>query len=248
MISRRNLLASALTTFPVYAALTHLAGLGVARADESPWLARQQELALSLARGEITPSAWQAEVERFSRDIDISQVIAALRDARQGKVGRALPSYPFKTAIRFLDEKGTPRRLRFASALFDFGANDVITPHAQRHMVSAHLIVRGAFRVRNFDRVGEVDGALLLRETGDRILETGAISTMSTERDNVHWFVPSGGPASTFDVIVSRLEPGEPAYVIEPVDPLGGTKLENGLIRAPVIGFEESARIYASTV
>lgn len=248
MISRRNFIASTLTAFPVYAALTHLTGLNIARADQSPWVTRQQELALSLARGEITPNAWQTEVERFARDIDIDQLMMAIRGARQGKVGRALPSYPFKTSIRFLDENGAPRRLRFASALFDFAANDVITPHAHRHMVSAHLIVRGAFRVRNFDRVGEDDGALLLRETGDRILETGAISTMSTERDNVHWFVPFGGPASTFDVIVSRLDPGEPAYVIEPVDPIGGTRLENGLIRAPVLGFEDSARIYTSKI
>jgi hypothetical protein len=248
MISRRALLATALTTFPVYAALTHVAGLGVAGAGGNPWVTRQQELALSLGRGEITPSDWQSEVERFARDIDIGQLLATIREARQAKVGRALPSYPFKTAIRFLDESGTPRRLRFASALFDFAPTDVITPHAHRHMVSAHMIVRGAFRVRNFDRVGEDGDALVLRETGDRVLKAGAISTMSSERDNVHWFVPDSGPASTFDVIVSRLDPGEPAYVIEPVDPLDGRRLEGGLLRAPLIGFEESARKYTSRV
>jgi hypothetical protein len=33
---------------------------------------------------------------------------------------------------------------------------------------------------------------------------------------------------------------------VQPVDPLGGTDLGDGTLRAPLLGFEESARRYAS--
>jgi hypothetical protein len=245
MITRRTLLAATLTSVPVYGLLNHLSAFG---ASVSPWVTRQQDLAMALAQGEITAAAWQTQVEKLARHIDQDRLVGLLRDARRRDIGRALPSYPFKTAIHFRDETGAPAKLRFASALFDFEPDDVITPHAHRHMVSAHMIVQGTFRVRNYDRVGEDGDAILLRPSGDAILGTGTVSTMSSERDNVHWFVPEGGPATTFDVIVSGLDPDQPSFVIEPVDPLGGTRLANGIIRAPILGFKESARKYTAKV
>jgi len=61
----------------------------------------------------------------------------------------------------------------------------------------------------------------------------------------VHWFVPLTPRAATFDVIVTGLEPGGPDWKVQPVDPLGGTDLGDGTLRAPLLGFEESARLYA---
>ena len=41
------------------------------------------------------------------------------------------------------------------------------------------------------------------------------------------------------------LDPDAPAYQVQPVDPLGATDLGEGRLRAPLLGFEESARRYA---
>lgn len=41
------------------------------------------------------------------------------------------------------------------------------------------------------------------------------------------------------------LDPDGPAYQVQPVDPLGATDLGEGRLRAPLLGFEESARRYA---
>ena len=247
--SRRRFVGQVLAAFPAYALLAEVAQTGAATAKTARrWIEDQQEIADALSRNRIRPEQWQAEVEALTRGLDIAELIAEIRRSDGRDIGRALPSYPAKRTIRFRDVDGTPRKLRYAAALFVFDRGNVVTPHAHRHMASAHLVVDGAFRVRTFDRVGDADGAILIRPTGDATIRTGDVSTMSTARDNVHWFVPKTETAATFDVIVTGLDAGEPAYVIDAIDPVRGHALADGTIRAPFMGFEEAARFYTADI
>lgn len=245
-VSRRALIAGVLTAFPVYALLgqSTAARAGSVRA----WIRHHDAIAHALADGSLSPVAWKTEVARLAESVDVTELLSETQKARRRPIGRALESYPDKTSVTFLDEDGNRRRLRYAAALFHFRPTDVITPHAHRHMASAHMVVEGAFRVRTFDRVRDDTDAIILRASGDAVLGTGAISSMSSDRDNVHWFVPSGGPAATFDIIVSSLDAGAPPYLIQPVDPVRGTTLPDGTLRAPLIGFEEAAQVYTAGV
>ena len=228
--------------------------LAEARAQEGPrvradhWIEAQEEIARALAGGQISPLVWMDEVERLTREVDLGELMATVGRARLTNAGRGASNDPFKRNVRFLDAAGQPRRLGYAAALFAFEPHNVITPHGHRHMVSAHIVVEGAFRVRNFDRVGDADGAMIIRPTRDYVAELGHVSTMSTARDNIHWFVPQGGPAMTFDVIISGLDPGQPNYEIRAVDPVGGARRANGDIVAPLIDFEEASRRYTANV
>ena len=95
--------------------------------------------------------------------------------------------------------------------------------------------------------MGELPGALVLRPAADRRQDAGEVSSIGPARETVHWFVPLGKRAPTFDVLVTGLEPGGPDYQVPPVDPLGGTELRDGTLRAPLLGFEESARRYTAS-
>src|SRR6185295_15408709 len=97
-------------------------------------------------------------------------------------------------------------------------------------MVSAHLVIGGKLHVRNFDRKGEEPGHLLLQPTVDTAIAPGDCSTMSSARNNVHWFVALSDTAFTFDVIADGLDAGEPPYVIELVDPRGAERLPGGTL------------------
>ena len=72
-------------------------------------------------------------------------------------------------------------------------------------------------------------------------------SSIGPGRENVHWFVSLTEHAATFDVLVTGLDPGGPAYQVQPVDPLGATDLGVGALRAPLHGFEESGPRYAGS-
>jgi hypothetical protein len=143
--------------------------------------------------------------------------------------------------LRYRGPDGRPRQQRYAVLLFRFDRGNVITPHGHRGMQSAHLVVEGSLRARTYDRLGETPGALVLRPAGDRRLDPGDVSSIGPARENVHWFVPLGERAATFDVLVTGLEAGGPDYQVQPVDPLAGTDLGDGTLRAPLLGFEESA-------
>lgn len=246
---RRQFIGGVLTAFPAYALL---AEIGAARAASdrasARWIAAQDEIARALAGGELSPAQWRTEVARLTRTVDVSQLMAEVDGAEIRHVGRALPTYPLKRSVYFRDETGARRKLRYAAALFGFAPGNVVTPHAHRHMVSAHIVVEGAFRVRNFDRVRDEPGAVVIRPSVDAVIEVGDVSTITPDRDNIHWFVPRGARAATFDVIVSGLEHGQPAYDIEAVDPVRGRALADGLIRAPILGFEESSRFYTPDI
>src|SRR5690242_8289608 len=158
MLHRRDLLGA----FAAYALLAELSFSRAARrfGPVTKWLDRQDALARALAAGSLTSDAWRSEVEALGRDADVERLIA---EALSSPSSRALPTDPARRILRFRDVHGRPRSMRYAVALFEFDRTNVITPHGHRGMQSAHLVVHGSVRARTYDRVGEAEGALLLR-------------------------------------------------------------------------------------
>jgi len=241
MLHRRDLLGA----FTAYALLAEISSAQPARRTPSAraWLDRQEELARALASGTLGSEAWRREVEVLGREADVERLVA---EALPSSAVRALPTDPTRRILRWRGPDGRPLQQRYAVALFRFDRGNVITPHGHRGMQSAHLVIEGSLRARTYDRLGETSGALVLRPAGDRRLEPGEVSSIGPARENVHWFVPLGDRAATFDVLVTGLQPGGPDDLVQPVDPLGGTDLGDGTLRAPLLGFEESARRYAT--
>ncbi|MXO50387.1 hypothetical protein GRI42_03600 [Erythrobacter gaetbuli] len=248
-IDRRHALAGGLATLSFALLGCELAAAKPAqRMAARDWIERQGELARALKGGEIAPAQWMADVEQLASEIEIAELMATVDQARITANPASDTNDPRKRTVRFLDEQGEPRRLGYGAAFFDFEPHNVITPHGHRHMVSSHLVVGGSFRVRNFDRLRDEEGAMIVRPTRDYVAETGQLSAMTPDRDNIHWFVPQGGSARTFDVVISGLDPGEDDYEIEAIDPIGGTVLEDGSIRAPKIAFEAASEKYTTAL
>lgn len=249
MATRRDLLLRILPSFAVYALLGEAR---IARAfaprDTDAFVRRHDEIAAALAAGELAPTAWQDEVEALAREVDLDALAAHIARAKQQPAGRGSANDPEKRYVTFLDANGERSNLHFGAALFRFDRGNVITPHGHRWMASAHLVLEGRLRVRTFERAGEEEGVLVLRDARDDEVGRGAISTMSSERHNVHWFVPRSERALTFDVVVSDLERGQPSFAIQPVDPVRGERLADGSLRAPIIGFSEASARYTSDV
>ncbi len=138
--------------------------------------------------------------------------------------------------------------LRTGSLYFSFSSGKVITPHAHKHMASAHMVLDGKVRIRTFDRVADEEGAIRIRATRDEIAQAGDAAAMTTAADNVHWFVPRTTKAMTLDIIVDGLDPGSENYVIQPVDPVAGRKHADGTISAPILTFAESTKRYSAGI
>lgn len=247
-VSRREHLVF-LTAFLPFALLGQAQAAG-SRGTTSParGIARQDEIARALSAGQIGGRQWMAEIERLALETDIDELLAYVAKARTTDGGTPYHNDPRKRYVRFLDDRGAPRELAYGAAFFDFSPRNVVTPHGHRHMVSAHLVVDGRFRVRNFDRLRDEGEAMVVCPTRDYVAQRGQVSTMSSERDNIHWFVPQGGPACTFDVVISGLDAGRPDHDIRAIDILGGQRLPGGDIVALAMPFAESSARYTADV
>jgi hypothetical protein len=246
MSNRRDFVLSTLPAFAVFALLRE-AGAAVVADSRMParrWVLRQDELARNLAKRKVSQVEWHDAVNALAREIDVAELAFEIRRAKIRSAGDPFGHDPKKRFITFIDDKEQPIRVSYGAALFSFDKNNVITPHAHKHMASAHLVIEGKMRVRTFDRIADEEGGLLIFPTGDMVAEAGHAAAMTTDKDNVHWFAPRSPHAMTFDVIVDGLDAGQDRYVIQPLDPLGGEHLGDGTIRAPLLSFEESSKRY----
>jgi hypothetical protein len=250
MIDRRRLLAC--SGFCVYALLAEARAAVPADSRLAPrrWLLRQDELARGLHAGTVSQLAWHDGVNALAREVDVTELAALIRASETVSAGKppADDHDPAKRIVRFRSDDGTPAHFAYGTALFAFERDNVITPHAHKHMASAHMVLEGRVRIRTFDRVADEDGALVIRPTLDVVGDPGHAAAMTTAKDNIHWFAPRSTRAMTFDVIVDGLDRGAESYVIQPVDPLGGAARADGTIRAPLLSFAESSRRYTAAM
>ena len=125
-----------------------------------------------------------------------------------------------------------------------------IIPHVHNHMVSAHLVLSGAFHARTHDRLRDLDDAVVLKPSIDRRIARGDVISMSDRRDNQHWLVALADRSLTFDVGVTGLAASWPyrldanRYNMIFVD-AGAKPQADGLVVAPVMSFGACAAKYA---
>jgi hypothetical protein len=247
MTLRRKLLLTG-AAFPVYALVAELA-LAQARPrslNARRWLGQQSELARGLAQRTLSEAEWHHGVHELSAQVDLASLAHELRRARIKEAGEPFGHDPQKRFVTVLDDDERPLRLGYGLALFDFGPDSVITPHAHRYMASAHLIIDGIVRLRTFDRIRDDGNTVVIRPTHDLLAEPGHGAAMTTSKDNVHWFAPRSRQAMTLDLIIDGLEPGRERYRIEPLDPLRAVPLPDGSLQAPVLSFEKSMALYSA--
>ena len=209
------------------------------------WLRDLLEAGHALRGGRLTAVDWQSRVEALFGGVDLAELLRlidfdALRRRMALPVDRAAAE-----AAALPPVEGLPPPSHFATKVFGLQRGAAIVPHGHRNMVSLHLVLAGEVHLRHFDRVGDEPGHVLLRPTIDRQARTGDRSSISSQRDNVHWFVAASPTAYTFDVILDTLDPalGFP-YRMDFVDPRGAEKAAGGLLRAPRLSFEDAIARY----
>ena len=251
MINRRQAIAGLLLATPSYALLGECRAnglIGDGRLSAKKWIDRHDELAHGLRSGSVSLAQWSAGVSELAEKVEIESLLAEISRSKLSDPNEPFMKDPVKRRIRFLDEQGAVRHLNYGVARFDFGAQNVITPHGHKHMVSAHMVLAGKVRIRTFDRVQDLDNALLIRPTGDHIGSVGTAAAMTSAKDNIHWFTPVTAAASTLDVIIDGLDQGTDDYLIQPIDPLAGKIQTDGTIIAPILSFEESMKRYSAQI
>jgi len=255
-ITRRSAFATFAATATLYAVARSGALAATPRALDR-WAQDVSDLNRDLAAGRIALVEWQDRIAAFHAGVDLNDLRAYL-DFDRLTQAMTFPTNLAETVDpKFPDTinvDGIERRwfIRF----FGMRRGGAIIPHIHNNMVSAHLVADGAFRARTYDRMVDLPDAkrgdaVLLRPARNETLNAGGIVTMSDDRENSHWLVAEADRSFTFDVGVLLLSKTRtydlPAnkYSMIFVDP-SGEEDGYGLIRSPVISFEECVAKFAA--
>lgn len=210
------------------------------------------------------------EIKRLSRRIDelsgaLRGEVISVADWRTG-IETLLSAVPEADLMKGIDFETLARRTGFAdlgvaTARIDLGFDETktlhflpkifavdtgrsIIPHGHANMVSAHLPLTGAFRLRQYDQMSRDERSLLIRPTGDGLIGAGDLSSIGEDDDNVHWFIAEE-PSYTFDVIVMGLdEAAESRFEIFNLDMEAAEPDGNGLLRVPTMSVSAALKKY----
>ncbi len=221
--------------------------------DFENWIRAVEIACLEVRDGKIKPTLWQTKMDRFHNRVPLEDVLRFTDLEKVLKVERA----PMKEKVASIHEvpwpklgAESPAEIPFGHKLFIYRKGSVTPPHAHNHLVSAHMILKGKFRVRTFDRVQDTAKGMVIKATRDETMGVGSVITMSDYKDNVHWFEALEENSVTFDIPVPDIEPAKQyrhpaaAYNQIFIDPTVPVRAD-GKLEAPIIPFAEALRRFA---
>lgn len=247
-MDRRRFLQTPLLAFAAYGLIGRAVAADALSAAIRPealrWL-REIAAACQGVRGARLPApAWQDAIEELFARVPLPDLLAAIDFERlverlalpDDRAGVQDPQLP--------DIAGLPARRDCILRVFGMARGRAIIPHGHANMVSAHLVVRGEIRVRHYDRIADAPEAIRLRPTIDRVSRPGDGTTVSDDRDNVHWLVALSPAAYTLDFIVPGLAPERETRWFDFVDIDAAERLPGGDLRAPRLDFDTAIGRY----
>ena len=242
-LDRREFHRGTLGTIFSYTLLGTLAACGEFPRAIDPiaaaWLADMEDLAQAVKGHAIEQLTWQERAEALFARAPLAELCRMLdfqRLARRARFGD-----PREAGIETVVPRvaGLPHPLTFGHMLFGLRRGQAVPPHGHLNMATGFLVLEGVFHGRHFERLEMHEDHWKLRPTIDATFQVGMSSTISEERDNVHWFVAESPRGFLFNVHVHRIDPERTANGRVHLDPTGPAA-SDGSIRAPKLDAPEA--------
>lgn len=215
---------------------------GSAAAKFKDLLKRSDELTGLLRAEALTDAEWRAGLDDLFRQLPLDDLLSAIEFERL----RTETGYAEKgvSTARLRGNDGSVRTLNFFSKVFAIDTGRAIIPHGHANMVSAHMILGGRMRLRQYDQLERGYRDMLVRPSIDRVAGAGELSSIGVAQENVHWFLAET-PSHTLDFIVTGLEPdAEPSYDIFNLDMDAARADHAGNLRVPILDVETALHKY----
>jgi hypothetical protein len=235
-LTRRSFAAWALQPLLLASLLQHSARAdalrGTIKSSSRPWLRRLEDVSAALSKGGVSPTAWQREVENTLGAVDLPDFLRSL-DFETLAAGARFPSQgEGMERLYFPDDAGKLQPLAFRPYLFTLARGTAVVPHGHHNMVTMHMLLSGSARLRQFDKLEASASHMTIRPVADVLADPGAVSSISDEQHNVHWFDALSDRVFMFNIAVYQIGPG-PFGDRDYVDPLAGAASADGTLRAP---------------
>ncbi len=250
-LSRRtfttNLLSSLFTVSLVETLCSHELIARPVHAVAKDWLVEVEEATQALRKQKLAQSEWQSKIAEIFARVEQKDLLRAIDFDRLRKKLKLVGSHEAIIGVEPTHQKSLPDELSFDATIYGMKKGAVIPPHCHRNMTSMHMPIGGALHGWHFDRVADEADHLIIKPTMDKALTIGEVTMISDEKDNVHWFQPTGDVAYTFSIAVYRIDRaqkfgGRQFYV----DAAHGEKVESDKLRVKKLSSEEAYKIYGN--
>lgn len=206
------------------------------------WAIELNEFCNDLKKQSITPLEWQKQIERLYAKVELNELLRFVNFENLIK-GFQYPDLGVNAKyIKFPKLSGLPERTVFIKKIFGMKKDRAIIPHGHSNMASAHLILKGKMHLRHYDKIRAESKSLIIKPSVNKILNVGQYSSISDDKDNVHWFIANTATAFTFDVIMLDLKGKK--YDIQNIDIYAKQKLSDGTLRVPILDVQTALKKY----
>lgn len=245
-MNRRELLKSMARSLASYALFRTLFTTDAFAASVRPvaaaWLKGLHEMSMDLSAGKITPGQWQIRIDELFNRVEPGELLTAI-DFDKLVQGFEYPDLGVSTKfVKFPELDGVPKDLAFYSKVFGMKRDRAILPHGHRNMVSCHYVLKGELRLRHYDKIEEDGTHMVIEPTVDHLARVGSHSSISDEKNNVHWLRATTETAFTYDVLVVDLQGRH--WEVDNIDPDSAEKIVGGRLRARKLGVDEALEKY----
>lgn len=247
-ISRRSFGKQSLGSLLTFSLLETLAGTNAfaekVRPEIESWLADLDQLGRDVKEQRVSQIVWQAKVEALFGKVELPELLRLIDFEQLTRNLQMVDNGARSLKVKFPKIEGVPEKLVFGRQVFALKKDRSVVPHGHNNMATAFLVLKGSLRGRHYDRLEDLEDAIVLRPTIDRGFGPGDHSSVSDYRDNVHWFQATSDRAFIFNIHVLDVRPGSEAPTGRVyVDPQG-EKLQGGLIKSRRLGYKEAHELY----
>jgi hypothetical protein len=208
------------------------------------WAIKLNEFCSDLKINSITPIEWQKKIDKLYKQIELKEILKFI-DFKNLIKGFEYPDLGVSTkAVKFPKLDGLPEKTIFVKKIFGMKKDRAIIPHGHSNMASAHLILTGEMHLRHYEKIHQDRQNLIIKPSIDLIASVGDSSSISDEKNNIHWFIANSVSSITFDIIMLDLN-NEP-YNIHNLDIYKSEKLNNGLLKVPILDVETALKKYGN--
>ncbi len=245
-MDRREFTKGLLATVSSFALMNSLFAFNAIGKNIKPitdhWAIKLNEFCSDLRTDSITTLQWQQKIEELYAKIELEEILKFI-DFENLIKGFEYPDLGVSTTpVKFPKLEGLPERTVFVKKIFGMKKDRAIIPHGHSNMASAHLILNGEMHIRHYEKIHQQEQNLIIKPTIDQIAKVGESSSISDEKDNVHWFIANTETAFTFDVIM--LDLNNKSYDIHNLDIYEAEDLKNGTFKVPILNVETALKKY----
>lgn len=206
------------------------------------WALKLNEFCSDLKTDAITTLQWQEKIEELYNKVELEDILRFI-DFKNLIKGFKYPDLGVSTKpVKFPKLEGLPEKTVFIKSVFGMKKDRAIIPHGHSNMASAHLVLSGEMRLRHYEKIQKDRQNLIIKPTIDRIAKRGDSSSISDEKDNIHWFISNTQTSFTFDVIM--LDLNNKNYDIHNLDIYESEDLKNGTLKVPILDVQTALKKY----